>query len=359
MRKNLNTYVREFGARTFEEVPFHDADALALAQLAYLKLEGVLESFQDSMTLHDLVHSDQAVFLFSDKIYGQMYRDLYGYMADCPRYKDIKIGHFFKRVDVAKEVQFAAVTCLIDENRCFVAYRGTDGSLVGWKEDLNMSFMRLIPSQKHALDYLKGIARYTKAKLVLAGHSKGGNLAVYAAACASEKIQKRIRKIYSFDGPGFNRRFYLKPGFQRIQKRISKIIPCESVIGSGYLGALQTKDDSNCRIIQGYDHGIIQHDLMRWKIRKGRFIPAGKMPLIRARKALRLNRLIENMPEKRLRRTINTLYDVITREGYETVSELTQNPKTVLKELWKTVKSLEPDEKNDIYHVAKNVIMAL
>lgn len=124
-------------------------------------------------------------------------------LAASPRFRNIQMLGYTEQFDAAEEKQFAAVCFQITPDLCYIAFRGTDSTLVGWKEDFNMAFKCPVPSQKTAVRYLTDAARHCRGKILVGGHSKGGNLAVYAAVKCSEDIQKRIERVYSHDGPGF------------------------------------------------------------------------------------------------------------------------------------------------------------
>ena len=196
-----------------------------------------------------------------------------------------------------------------------------------------MAYMKSVPSQRLALAYLKGVARYVKSDLakkgktphfLLGGHSKGGTLALYAAANAPKTVQQCIRRIYSFDGPGMQKSFYQKAGFRRIEDRFCKIVPEQSLIGMLF------SNDRSYRVIRSYRSGIVQHDLMQWKIRNGKFVHRKEVCRGSSQKSRKLNEWIESLPREQVVTFVETLYRLIRSARIETVYELMKTPVKVL-----------------------------
>lgn len=337
MKANLLQYLRTFGGKSFREMPFSEVDALVLSQLSYLKMNGIVPGFCEGepMELPQILAHPDHDQLFTDPLYGKIHRKMFTLVCASRRYRRIKANYFVEWLEEEEEVQFAAVTFFLGETSIFVSYRGTDETLVGWKEDFNMGYMRAIPSQRRALAYLKGVARYAPGRMILGGHSKGGNLAVYAAACAPESVQQRIRRIYSFDGPGFQRSFYEKPGFERIEDRYCKIVPEQSLIGMLFVNY------SNYRVVKSYRNGMIQHDLMQWKIRDGRFIYRKELYRRSNRKTAILNAWINSLTRDQIALFVETLYELLLSAKVRTVGELLSAPFRILHSVFCSFRRLD------------------
>ena len=159
-----------------------------------------------------------------------------------------------------QETQFAAVTFLLDDGSAFLAFRGTDYSLVGWKEDFNMSFQQTVPAQRLALQYVRDVAAEYLAPLRLGGHSKGGNLAVFAAARCGPMLQKRILEVYNHDGPGFTEYMMGDPGYVALVPRIKTYVPQSSVIG------MLLEHEEPYTVIRSKTVSLLQHDPYSWEV---------------------------------------------------------------------------------------------
>ena len=166
-----------------------------------------------------------------------------------------------------QETQFAAMTFLLDDGSMFLAFRGTDNTLVGWKEDFNMTFQQTIPAQRLALQYTRDVALEHFRPMYLGGHSKGGNLAVFAAARSSPMLQQRILGIYNHDGPGFTSYLMGDPGYLAMVPKIRTFIPQSSVIG------MLLEHEEPYTIIKSNQIGIMQHDPYSWLVLGKDFIP--------------------------------------------------------------------------------------
>lgn len=339
MKQNLIRYLKEYRDRSFREAPFSEADALLLSALSYMKLDGLVPGFsrRGSISLRELNRRPDGKHLFADPLYGQNYRKIMALIADSRRYGSIRLQYFVSWTDEAAETQFAAVTFRLGRTSAFLSFRGTDETLVGWKEDFNMAFMEAVPAQRRALAYLKGVSRYLRQELgeknpgegecalMLGGHSKGGSLALYAAACADFAIQSQIRRIYSFDGPGLQKRFYEKPGFLRIQDRFCKIVPEQSVIG------LLLSREQKYRVVESYGSSTLkQHDLMQWKIENGRFRYCRKLGRRGSRKSQILNLWISSLSRKQIAEFVGLLYRLVLSVRLPDVSAVLEMPVRVL-----------------------------
>lgn len=326
MKSNLIQYLVKYGDKSFREVPFSEVDALVLSELSYLKMDGIVPGFGRGAGVgwEQMAEHPQAEQLFSDPLYGRQHRRVFWLVAKSRRYSRVRANYYVQWLEEKQEAQFSAVTFFLGETSLFVAYRGTDETIVGWKEDFNMSYKRPIPSQRRALSYLKGVARYASGRIILGGHSKGGNLAVYAGALAPPAVQKRIRRIYSFDGPGFLRDFYDKPGFARVEDRYCKIVPEQSLIGMLFANY------RNYRVVRSYGRGLVQHDLMQWKIVRGKFVYCRKLYRSSSRRSAILNRWFGSLDTEQTAAFVETLYELLRAAHVSSVYELVKKPFHIL-----------------------------
>lgn len=349
MKYSMMRYIEEYKNKSFHEYPFNPVDALLLSQLAYPKMEKIVPGFRADHypTLKEIHEDPDYEALFTDPVYGQMYHEIFEEIYDSVRYGDIQASFFMKVSRRDQDCNFAAIT-FRKGNHSFVAFRGTDGKINAWKEDFNLACEKVIPSQNLALSYLKGAARRTQGKLILSGHSKGGNIALYAASKAPLRIQDRIQRIFSFDGVGFPRSFYGKKGFQRISDRIYKVIPRESTVG------LLFSDHCNPRIVKSYKHGLVQHDLMNWKIKDGRFQYCRSLKRSSKNLGNRLNRWIGSLTQTEIREYINCLYQLIG--GYEKTMVYELKPTEILSRIHDFIRHGDAEEKEQFLRVSARLL---
>ena len=249
----------------FSASPFNDVDNLILSELVYTDFGGVVP---DDGSAVSLTEARDRFFGLHDRAEIEA-RTAYSYTARAPflmdamlegaRFRDLRLCAYETVTDKEDSTQFAAVTFLLPDGTAYLAFRGTDGTVVGWKEDLILSYRSGTSGQLRAADYLARVATLTDLPLRVGGHSKGGNCAVYAAAFAAPAIQDRIEKIWTNDGPGFREEVRSREGYQRIQPKCVSIVPDTSVIG------LLLDCDCLCRVIKSTADGLIQHDGFTWE----------------------------------------------------------------------------------------------
>lgn len=259
--EKLSQYVRRVGQDNWENRPAGELDFAAFSQIVYLPLDMALKS-DEPMSLQEiaLCMADLKV----DNPFSIYYRkrlELMREMAQHPRYAGIMLGNYVHDVRAEEEKQFCAITITLPGDIKVLCFEGTDLSLAGWKEDFNMSFESPVPAQQDACDYLTRIAGQDETcALILLGHSKGGNLAIYAGAFAQDNVQKRIQAIYSFDSPGLMDKDAQSAGYQAISGCIQAFLPQNSLVG-----VLMCRHDPSI-IVKSSAFGVFQHDLFSWKI---------------------------------------------------------------------------------------------
>ena len=254
---------------------FNEVDNLLLCIVSYIDFRRItqLHSFDPAwaMPIGDVC----ALLTEKDEQRGlspEDYIPVMRAMAASPRFRDVKMFAFEDSYDEEKVMQFSAVSFLLPDDSVFVAYRGTDTTLVGWVEDFNMSFMTAVPAQLRAVDYAVEVAKRTPHRqLRIGGHSKGGNLAAYAAIHLPEKLQtKRLLAAYNNDGPGFNKAVLESDGFARAAEKIHTFVPQSSAVGM----LLEHTEDYT--IIDSTTVSLLQHEPLSWNVLGNRFIYLGQ-----------------------------------------------------------------------------------
>jgi len=211
---------------------------------------------------------------------------------------------------------------LLQDGSAFIAFRGTDYSLVGWKEDFNMSFCSSVPAQREAAAYVAEMAGMLPFNLHLGGHSKGGNLAVYAAAKVPLSVQNRIRSIYNLDGPGFTKPMLSDPGYLRVVPRIRTCIPESSIIG------ILLEHREPYTVIRSRQVGILQHEPYSWEIMAGGFLLANQMSAGSQFADRAITSWLEEMTDAERSEFVDMLYDLLRSGGATNVGDLLQ-PKNI------------------------------
>lgn len=321
---NLFDYLSWRGDLSFSTVPVTAVDALIFSALSYLNFEGIVpQNLQNPIPLHVAADAFLNLTNAQDRIRVKNDLQLLRAAADAPRFRNVRLACYRSKLIVEEETQFAAIAFLLDDGAAFLAFRGTDYSLVGWKEDLNMSFQDSVPAQREAAAYVAEFAANYPALLRLGGHSKGGNLAVYAAAKVSPKLQKRILEIYNLDGPGFTENMMNDTGYLAIVPKIQTYIPESSIIGM----LLEQRDEY--RVIKSRQVGLLQHEPYSWDIRAGDFEYAEDISKANRFVDEAITNWIRDMTPAEREAFVEATYELLSASGATSVGELL-HPKNIL-----------------------------
>ena len=319
---NLFDYLTWRGDLPMERIPLCPVDALILSALSYVH-------FGDLIPPEKSIPIGQAAQAYLALPPAQRGRcrceedlKLLEALARSPRFSSLDLCRYEDRFIPQEETQFGAMTVLLPDGSAFLAFRGTDATLVGWKEDFNMSFLDTVPAQLAAADYAARFAGDFPGPLLLGGHSKGGNLAVFAAVSCPAEIRDRIQAVYSFDGPGFTQYLLSKPGYPELLTRIFTFIPQSSVVGM----LLERKEP--CTVVRSGQVGLLQHDPYSWEVVGGSFVEVesvtqGSRVADRALTAW----LAELTPQQR-ETVVDTIYDLLS-SGDATLLEDTFRPQNL------------------------------
>lgn len=302
--KNFLDYLQD-NNKTFKESSFNSIDSLILAYLSYFHFPNTLTRLKDL----DISKTTKV----------EKNREFIKRVVTSNRYKDIESCFYVEDTNDLIEKQFSAVTFLLPNNTMYISFRGTDSTLTGWKEDFNMAFMLPVPAQKEALNYVEKVTKLIPRKFYIGGHSKGGNLAVYAGCNLSNNLSTRIIKIYSHDGPGFIKEFLTTSNYQNIKDKIEKIVPSSSIIGM----LLYTNE--NYKIIKSSARGILEHDPFSWLINKNNFIILKNLSDGTVFTNKVINDFLSSLSKKEREIFIDSLFTVLKSTNLTTLDEISKN----------------------------------
>jgi hypothetical protein len=333
---NIVTYVQT-EQRCMTDRAFCAVDSLVLSELAYVNFGSAVPGvrmFAKTVPLKDLYRAE----LFDDMfrpthpsvaaspkdhvIYGTQNRHALLFAAAAsPRFRDIRVRFFSDAFDIEQEQQFCAVTFQLEDDTAFIAFRGTDMSIVGWKEDLNMAYLSPVPSQQAAADYLNAVGKRlsVRQKLRVGGHSKGGNLAVYAAMKSSPSVQRRVVEVYNHDGPGFRPSMLKTCEYQTIESRVRKIMPESSFVG------MLLADTPNYQVVESNGFGPMQHDAFSWEVNDGDFVYAEKVTDGALYMHKTVNEWLASLPDDERRLLVDALFKIIEKTNAKSVADLSES----------------------------------
>lgn len=353
MAGTVIAYVKDYGDYTFTEKPFNDVDSLVLCQLSYLKFDGLVPSPAQSIRAVSLrkIAADKAVYrLFADKRYEEPNRALFEAVLKSKRFCKARVNYYVDRIETEKETQFSAITFFLEGGLIYIAFRGTDETLIGWKEDFNMAFQSPVPGQQYAVEYLEEVAEKLPRKFCMGGHSKGGNFAVYAAMYCKKEIRERILKIYSMDGPGFLPKVLEREKFSEIEDRLVKILPRSSLVG------MMFETSPGCKVVESRRFGIFQHDPYTWLTEGDDFLYAKRIYGTRRFTNAALNAWIGSLDEDGRRLLIDTLYQVISASKAENLMELADDWKKSVGGMLSGFKGVDEETKRMLLGFLKSFI---
>ena len=260
-------YLKWRGDLSFAQDPLNPVDGLIFCALSYIPFVGqAAETPNEPIALRDAAADFLSLDDYESRVRAKNDAMMLRAAAETARFGGCKMVLYRDQFAPEEETQFAAMTFLLPDDTAFVAFRGTDRSLVGWKEDFNMAFQEAVPAQLLAQDYVREVAAEYVMPLRLGGHSKGGNLAVFAAARSTPDIQQRILEVYNNDGPGFTEYLMGDPGYLAMVPRIKTFLPQSSVIG------MLLDHEEPYTVIRSKNVGLMQHDLYSWELMGREFI---------------------------------------------------------------------------------------
>ncbi len=257
---------------TLAQSPFNEVDSLILSQLVYVNFDYVVPSkwVKASITI-----KEAAEHYFSR--YSSEQLEQFGYivritlpllrrLAFSPRFANARLSKFEHIIDLDRTKQFAAVHIELEDGSVFIAFRGTDNTIVGWKENFNMSISMPVASQYEAVCYLESTTEDIEQLLRLGGHSKGGNLAVYASVMCRTSIKGRIIEVYNHDGPGFDERMIASEAYLQMLTRIRTIIPQSSIVG------MLLEHQEEYTVVRSNASILMQHEAYSWEVMGNSFV---------------------------------------------------------------------------------------
>ena len=341
---------------SFYDKEFTVLDALALTELAYLPFEDLVPaeiSVQNYISLQHLAEQFEEKFQGKYPPLGMVNAHrlkLLSYLSSFKRYKHIKALGFANDVSLDSQKQFAAITYQIRPKEYLVVFRGTDDSIIGWKEDFHLTYMKEIPAQLAARDYLKEVLDKLDGKVWLAGHSKGGNLATYAACHVETSIQDRVQKVYSFDAPGLHSSIRNSDNFKAIEGKILSIIPENSIVGM----MLETPETD--LVVKSKTFGLLQHLMVSWEIEGDQFKVVPKVTEDSIQVDQTLKTWTANLSEEELRDFFDLFFGLFIEAGIHRFGDITVDTPVKIQKLIENRRNLTPEQATMMDRLSRQLI---
>lgn len=338
---NIFDYIKWRGDLTLEQSEFNEIDNLILSRFVYFPFEEIMEE-NETVSIKELGRRFTEKTIDRAKILQKEDKDFFPLMAESKRFGEMEVTKYINKIDVEEEQQFSAITILMPDNTIYVSYRGTDTSIIGWKEDFNMSFKSNIKSQLDAVLYLQTIAQYYENPIRVGGHSKGGNLAVYASVFASEEIKKRIIIIYNNDGPGFDDDITEKEEYKEMIKKVHTYIPQDSIFGR------LLNHEEKYTVIESAQKGIMQHEVYSWQVLGKQFIHLKEVTNGSKFIDKTIRDWLKQTSPKEREEFIDIIFEIINTTEAETFIEIRDKWLTNGKKILTSYKNIKPESKQMI-----------
>ena len=316
---NIMDYISWRGDLTFAQSPFNEVDNLILACFSYVNLDRIpAVTRQKGIELKKLVKEFKKLHtikeLEADKSFIRLAPFMMFEMAESVRFGNCVIRNYVNEIVTEAEQQFSAVEIVLDDGTSYISFRGTDDTIIGWKEDFNLS-TGVVPAQKRAVEYMQRISDKASGMLRVGGHSKGGNLAIYGSVMC-KSVHDKILEIYSNDGPGFSKEFQESPETAEMMPKIIRIIPEYSIIGT------LLEHEKQPIIVASISRGLLQHDGFSWEVQGPGLVRRDSLNKTALRFIEILHKWIDGMDMEQKRLLIEDLFATLQASGYENLSEV-------------------------------------
>lgn len=348
---NIKDYLDWRGDILLNESHFSEVDNLILCELAYLDLSKIIKkkkmTLGEALTLYLEKTKEQEIL--NSFTLSQNPIPFYQALAKSPRFKDLLIIDYANVFSKKEEKQFSAITFKLNYNTIYVAFRGTDNTILGWKEDFNLSFLQEIPSQIEAMNYLNRTSFLYK-NILVGGHSKGGNLAVYAAVKCKKKIQKCIKHVYNNDGPGFLEEFTNSIEYINILNKIITIVPESSIVG------MLLTHKGNYKVVKSSAIGIWQHDALSWQVLNNNFITKEGLSETSIKVNETISGWLQGITKEERELFVNTLFKILENNEINTVDDLSKIKLYKIPGLLKSITKIDPKSKEIMLLLLRNLV---
>ncbi len=354
---NIHEYLIWRGDVPFTVSPFNEVDALVLSELAYTDFHGVLsEEGEQRITVEEArrlfweKHTREEIMAMDS--YTKTAPFLMDEMAGKGRFGGTVIAYYYDVIDTNVDVQLAALTFYLPDGTAFVAFRGTDDTVVGWKEDFNLSYMPATEGQRRAAEYLTRHFSGQSISIRVGGHSKGGNLAMYAAVCAEKAVRDRIIAVYNNDGPGFLKEFTETEAYRDMVPRFICTVPEKAVIGT----LLNSKAFQH--VVKSTASGIFQHDGFSWNVLGNRFVEVDRRSDSSIALEMTLHQWLEEQNESNRRTFVNTMFGLLESTGRSTIGEIKGDLPGSLATMWKMLETMNKEQRELVWNMIMQFLAA-
>jgi len=323
---NVFDYLDWRGDISFDGAPFCEVDALILAEIAYVPFEKIKlgRGITIEKAAEEFFKTDNGAEGNLGLIMPADILPLFERISKTERFRGVILRDYVSITDKDVGEQFSACTFVFGRRKIYVAFRGTDDSVVGWEENFNMAFKCPVPAQLSAVNYINKVSRGARS-VIAGGHSKGGNLAVYGSSLAVPSVKKKIERVYNFDGPGFIHGFFDSTEYLEIESRVCMVVPESSVVG------MLLEHEESYEVIKSHATGLMQHDGCSWEVLGGKFIYLDTVTHESRLIDSTLREWLDSLSMQEREKVVDSVYEVLVATNSTTLTELTADKVKLVK----------------------------
>ena len=346
-------YLKEVTYDSIYDRPFKELDVLALTELTYLPFGHIVPQGDTTGIPVRLSDAMELIDRTTDFIVSNQHLQLVDVLATSKRFKNIKLLNYVDEYDPDVQKQFAAMTYRLSLDAYLVVFRGTDDTLIGWKEDFHMTYMDHVPAQRRAASYLQNVMKeFPKGRFLVAGHSKGGNLATYACSYLPDSLFERVDAIYSYDAPGLNKAIIETKGYQRTSPKIRRFVPQGSIVGM----MLEVPEPTTIVKSRAFG-GFAQHDAFTWETKDLSFLTVTETSPDSQQTDLTLKQWVRETSAEERKKFFDTFFGIFLDAGITSINDLTDLKQLAkAKEILQNAQDLDPTEREMLERLAKQLI---
>ena len=333
--------------------PFKELDVLALTELTYLPFDRIVPQGDTTNIEVRLSDVTELVDRTTNFTVTNQHLQLVDKLATSKRFRNVKLLNYVDEYDPDVQKQFAAMTYRLTMDVYLVVYRGTDDTLIGWKEDFHMTYMDHVPSQRRAASYLQHVMKeFPKGRFMVAGHSKGGNLAAYACSYLPDHLIERVNAIYCYDAPGLNKAIIETEGYQRIAHLVHRFVPQGSIVGM----MLEVPEPAKIVKTRAFG-GFAQHDAFTWMVEKDGFVTLDQTSPDSQQTVETLKQWVRETSADERKKFFDTFFGIFLDAGITSINDL-MNLKNFskIKEIFQNAQDLDPTEREMLERLAKQLL---
>ncbi len=336
----------------FSLSPVNEVDEFIICKIGTPDLRGMVPEDGSFVTVGQAVEAYKAAGgdLKLGVVASEFTVPVFFRLPETARFRDLELSGYRLKISETLTEQFSALTVRLPDGRHYVTFRGTDDTLVGWKENFQLTVRDTVPAQADALEYLLWAAETYPGELVVGGHSKGANLSQYAAAMAPAEVQDRITLICNYDGPGFMEDFLEDPGYRRILPKIRTLIPENALVGT-----LLFREDEYQVVRSLASNRLLAHDGFTWATTPTGFVRAEKLSASARAIDRGMDQLLREMTREQRADFIETFFNTLGESGAETLTDVTEQR---LLQTLKMVRELnkEPEVRGMVVEMIENIV---